>query len=310
MKVRDFKPVSNVDRLVRQLRYTAFNGRALAEAVDTLQEMISDQRAIRLLGFAGALIPAGFRRVIAEFIDNGFFHAVVTTGASVTHDLAMALGGEVRQLQKAVSDAALRRMDRMRIYDLYTSSKSFLLLEGFLKKALKNLQDGVYSTYELLRYLGTLVDDENSFVAAAAKRDVKIIVPAFYDSILGVQLWILTRGRSLKIDSSKDLSWLVNLQFDAKSGGCPVGAFILGGGVPKNFIFQSALIADHPLCYVVQVTVDVPEYGGLSGATLEEAKSWGKVSSKARTVTVYCDYSIALPLIASALLARVKRIKA
>ncbi len=310
MKVRDFKPVSNVDRLVRQLRFTAFNGRALAEAVDILEEMVSDQNAIRLLGFAGALIPAGFRRVIAEFIDNGFFHAVVTTGASVTHDLAMALGGEVWQLQSTISDVALRKMDRMRIYDLYTSSKSFLLLEDFLKRALENIQDGVYSTYELLKHLGSLVRDENSFVAAAAKRDVKIIVPAFFDSILGVQLWTLTQGRSLKIDSSKDLSWIVNLQFDAKSEGRPVGAFILGGGVPKNFIFQSALIADHPLRYVVQITVDVPEYGGLSGATLEEAKSWGKISSRARIATVYCDYTIALPIIASALLARTRRIKA
>lgn len=310
MKVRDFKPVSNVNRLVKQLRYTAFNGRALAEAVDILEEMVSDQNTIRLLGFAGALIPAGFRRVIAEFIGSGFFHAVVTTGANVTHDLAMALGGEVHQLQKAIPDAALRRMGRMRIYDLYTSSKSFLLLERFLKKALESLRDGVYSTYELLKHLGSLVDDENSFVAAAARQDVKIIVPAFYDSILGVQFWTLTQGRNLKIDLSKDLSWLVNLQFDAKGRDRSVGAFILGGGVPKNFIFQSALIADHPLRYVVQITVDVPEYGGLSGATLEEAKSWGKISSKAKVATVYCDYTIALPIIASVLFIRAKRIKA
>jgi deoxyhypusine synthase len=83
--------------------------------------------------------------------------------------------------------------------------------------------------------------------------------------------------------------------------GKKTGTFFLGGGVPKNFIMQSALTADKPLDYVIQIVTDRPEIGGLSGATPDEAKSWKKVREKARVCTVNCDISIVLPIIISSI---------
>jgi len=103
----------------------------------------------------------------------------------------------------------------------------------------------------------------------------------------------------------KDLDFLIKLNFDLKEQKKNTGVLILGGGVPKNFILQSVLVADKPHRYVVQVTSDRVEYGGLSGASLEEALSWGKVDEKSKFCTVYCDATIVLPIIVSVLKERI-----
>jgi deoxyhypusine synthase len=122
-----------------------------------------------------------------------------------------------------------------------------------------------------------------------------------------MQFWMYAQDHKIKINEMKDLGCMINLNFDLKEQKKNSGVVILGGGVPKNFIFQSVLMADKPHNYVVQITTDVPQWGGLSGATLEEAKSWGKVDKNSKLSVVYCDYSIIFPIIISALKERLKK---
>jgi len=82
----------------------------------------------------------------------------------------------------------------------------------------------------------------------------------------------------------------------------------VGGGTPKNFINQSSLTAEGWLIdelpgheYAIQFTADAPHWGGLSGCTFSEAQSWGKISDRARMVTVHVDATIALPIVVTAL---------
>ena len=85
------------------------------------------------------------------------------------------------------------------------------------------------------------------------------------------------------------------------------GVIYLGGGTPKNFIQQSAAgdyihgreASGHS--YGIQITMDQPQWGGLSGCTFEEAQSWRKISPEADFVTVNVEVTVALPLIVSAL---------
>jgi deoxyhypusine synthase len=62
----------------------------------------------------------------------------------------------------------------------------------------------------------------------------------------------------------------------------------------------------YPHRYAIQITTDSPQWGGLSGCTLEEAISWGKIDTKGKRAVCYCDATIALPLITHALNERVK----
>jgi deoxyhypusine synthase len=308
MKVKNFNPKKQtVDELVEQLKSTAFNARRLGEAVDILEEMIGDRKCIKFLGLSGALIPAGMRSCITEMIKNKWVDVIVSTGANITHDIAQTFGEKYIHCDPSkVNDLELRRKGFDRIYDIISPAQTMITMEKNVQKILKNIEEGEYSTFELLNKIGRRIKDKNSIVRTAYENDVKIIIPAFVDCILGMQVWMYSQDHNLKINEMKDLEYLINLNFDLKEQKKSTGALILGGGVPKNFILQSVLIPNKPHKYVIQITVDRAEYGGLSGATLEEAKSWGKVDGKSRLCVVYCDVTIALPIIISALIERIK----
>ena len=303
MKVKDFRPKKqSVDELVKQLKSTAFNARKLSEAIDLLEEMIRDKDCVKFLGLSGALVPAGMRSCIVEMIKNKWVDIIVSTGANITHDLACCFGEEYIQCEpEKVNDIELREKGFERIYDLISPTSTMEKLEKNIQRILKQIEDGEYATFELMEEIGKRIEDKNSIIKNAFENKVKIIIPGLVDSILGIQVWMYSQDHNLKVNELKDLGYLINLNFDLKKEGKNTGAFILGGGVPKNFIFQSVLVADKPHRYLVQITVEKPEYGGLSGATLEEAKSWGKADKKSKLCKVYCDSTIALPIIVSAL---------
>ncbi|MDI9619955.1 MAG: deoxyhypusine synthase family protein [Candidatus Nezhaarchaeota archaeon] len=299
--VEELRASRDVKELLRGMAGTAFNGRSLGEALEILEEMASTCE-LRILALAGAVVPAGLRGVVREAIRRGLFNVVVSTGANVTHDLLMAFGGGHYRLRRiGLEDETLRRSGFSRVYDVAVDVRGFQLLERWLREVLDSMEDGEYSTYSFLRRVGLKLNDEGCLLRQAAISGCDVVVPAFYDSIIGVQVWSLTQTRRLRVVESLDLDYMVGLQFDAKKRNAKTGILIVGGGTPKNFALQSALVADKPFDYAVQITVDPPHYGGLSGATLEEAVSWSKLSEEAKHCTVYCDFTIALPLLLSAL---------
>jgi deoxyhypusine synthase len=299
-RIRDLKSTKGVGELTRRMRWTAYNARRLGEAREILLEMAAGG-GFNFLGLAGALVPGGLRGIIVEMIRRGWFGVVVSTGANVTHDLAMAFGMRHYQIEGRRSDSSLRARGLCRIYDLYAPNRGFADLERGLGKILRRMPTGQYASHELLDRIGAELRDRDSFIRAAHEGGVRVLVPAITDSIVGFQVWMFSQFHNVRVDPFRDLDHIVNLQFDLKARKARTGALILGGGVPKNYILQSALFADKAFDYAVQITTDRPEFGGLSGATLEEAKSWGKVSRRARTCTVYCDATIALPVLVSSI---------
>ncbi|MEM5834627.1 MAG: deoxyhypusine synthase [Candidatus Aenigmatarchaeota archaeon] len=303
MEVDEFEPrKQTVSELVKQMRKTAFNARRLGEAVEIIEEMIRDKNCVKFLGLAGALIPAGMGKCIVEMIKNKWVDIIVSTGANITHELANCFGEKYYQCEpEKVNDLELREKGLDRIYDVYASSTTMAIMEKNLQEILSKIKEGEYATFELLEEIGKRIEKKDSMLRVAVENGVKIIVPGIVDSILGIQFWMFSQDHKIKINEMKDLDFLINLNFDLKKEGKNTGAIILGGGVPKNFILQSVLLADKPHKYVVQITTEIPEYGGLSGATLEEALSWGKVDKSSKICTVYCDSTIAFPIIVSCL---------
>jgi deoxyhypusine synthase len=301
--VKDFIPKKQtVDELVKNLKNTSFNARSLGEASDIIEGMIRDKGCVKFLGLSGALIASGMRACVVEMIKQGWVDIIVSTGAIVTHDMAQCYGERFMQIDPLhVDDLKLRAKGFDRIYDTISSVKTMAIMEKNIQKIFGKMKDGEYASYEIMNEIGKQLDDKNSIVCSAARKNVKIIVPAFVDSIIGMQFWMHSQDHAIKINEMRDLDYVINLNFDLKEQKRNSGAVILGGGVPKNFILQSVLMADKPHRYVVQLTTERPEFGGLSGATLEEAKSWGKVDKDSRLSVVYCDYSIAFPIIISAL---------
>jgi len=290
MRVRspEIQRMTRVSELVEMLASTAFNARRLGEAAKIYEDMIKNDSFI-FMTLAGAMIPAGMRNIVSGMIENNFVHCLVTTGANVVHEILESLGIGHESGSCYADDVKLAEEGINRIYDVFISREAFEKVEEFFSEVLSKL-DGVYATYELLWELGKELPDERSFLKLASKKRVPVFCPTLHDSIAGLHLMIY--GKGVKLDFLKDISRIVDLCFQKRK----MGVFIVGGGVPKNFTLQAMLLAEG-FDYAIQITTDSPQWGGLSGATLEEAKSWCKLKQNAKAVTVYCDATIALPLI-------------
>ena len=306
---------TSVEELVAGLRGCAFGAGRLAKAVDIYEEMLNEETT-KFVGVAGALVPAGMRSILAEMIRERYVDVVVTTGANLVHDIIEALGErhymsggvEAANAVRSVNDSWLREQGIDRIYDVMVHDEAFAHLEDFLRGVFEQLDRKRYSIRELLTVIGENLSDRNSILRCAVDSGVPVFCPAIADSMIGLHAWIYKQTGSLAVDAFDDMKELIDLFCEAKR----TGAIILGGGVPKNFIFQSALIAPRAegregLDYAIQLTTKTPEDGSLSGATLEEAKSWGKIDGKAKAVTLYCDATIALPIIVAAVRERIER---
>ncbi len=272
----------------------------LGRAARILAKMFSDPGCSVFLSLAGALVPGGLRSVIRDLVEKGLLKAIVTTGANVVHDLVEALGFRHYVGTFRADDAKLLEEKLGRIGDIYVEMRAFVALEEWLRKVLKEVPADVrkaISGSRLIRELGLRLEDPNSIVATAARKGVPIICPGFVDCVAGFQLWTLSDELGLRLDPFGDLSELMNLVLTAER----VGLVILGGGMPKHFLMFATTFRDGA-DYAIQITTDRPEPGGLSGAPLEEAISWGKVKPGADVMTVICDATIAFPLIVAAAL--------
>lgn len=285
----------SVNNLVKEFKSSGvFQAGNLAKAVDIYEEMIKKKASI-MFAFAGALVPGGLRKIVADLIKNNLIHLVVTTGANVTHDLASAFGEDYFKITE-FRDIDLRKKGISRIYDIASPDKSAIGFEKGIQKIFSRIPEGAYSTSEIINKIGGKIKDKDSFVRQAYLKKIPVFVPAFEDSILGIQLWIHSQDRKIKINPLKDIKQIHDWVYEHKKR----GIIILGGGVPKNYALQSGLIPGAHK-YAIQITTDTPYFGGLSGATLNEAISWGKLDEKSKFVTVYSDATIAFPIIVAAL---------
>lgn len=284
---------ATINDIINNLKNTGFNGKRLAKACEIYQNMVQDSDCVKFFGLAGALVPAGMQGIIYEFIKEGYIDVLVTTGANLTHDFAEVLGYHHLQGEydiKNLDDSKLHDEEMNRIYDVFLPNNVYEGIEDFVSEL--DIPDNNMPVSSFLKFLGSQLPKEKvSILRICAEKEIPIFCPAFTDSGLALQLGF--HHPKLNLNHFKDMMEMVNTAWDAKKA----GVCILGGGVPKNFIFQSLQFCPTSASYAIQITMDRPEPGGLSGATLTEAMSWGKVNEKARYSTVISDVTIALPLI-------------
>ncbi|MFO0810038.1 MAG: deoxyhypusine synthase [Gemmataceae bacterium] len=302
----------NVVPIVDAMRPTAFTARDLARAADITERMVRDRDCGVILCLAGSLISAGLKKVFADAIRTNMVDAVVSTGANIVdQDFFEALGfrhyvGE-EKLRSGMFDAELRDLHIDRIYDTLIDEDDLRVCDDTVRQIADELDPRPYSSREFLRAMGAHLErvgckTADSIVYEAYKNDVPIFCPAFSDCSAGFGLVAHQAARPesqrVSIDSAKDFYELTQL----KVANPTTGLFMVGGGVPKNFaqdIVVAAEILGHdaPMHkYAVQVTVADVRDGALSGSTLKEASSWGKVDL-AYEQMVYSEATLAVPLL-------------
>lgn len=281
--------------LIASFKGCAFGAGRLYEAVDIYREMQEDIECTKFFGLAGAMVPAGMRQIVSDMIREGQIDILVSTGANLVHDLIESMGLHHYKGTDATDDIQLKQEAVNRIYDVFLPEHHFSDLEEKLQSIFREIPENLSIT-GLLSQIGARLDDNNSILKSAHDMGVPVYCPAIQDSIIGLQAWLYKQTRPLNVDVFADMRGIIDRCFEAKRA----GVMIIGGGVPKNFILQSMLVTPRSFDYAIQLTMDRPETGGLSGATLDEARSWGKIGENARSVTVYSDATITLPMIVAA----------
>jgi deoxyhypusine synthase len=321
-----------ISQLLYEMGKTAFQGRKLSEAVDLWETIIKEKDLTIVLGLAGSMSTAGQWTLINWLIKNRFIDVIVSTGANISEDIVDAMGLGYWQATENINDEELLEADINRYYDVYGIETDYRKMEEILTEFLLTLQANYpYSSMEILYLLGKWLNNKQikSITATAAENGVPIFSPAMLDSAYGeAVLMAKNEGHNLIVDQAKEFDQFVSIGEKTKD----TAVIYIGGGVPKDFTQLLAISISpktmdqeikgrkgnrrksiqeyyYPHKYAIQITTDSPQWGGLSGCTLEEAKSWGKVSGTGKDITCYCDATIALPIITHALNERIKNVE-
>jgi deoxyhypusine synthase len=294
------KPEMTVNELVEAMgKAGAYNGGSIASAADIWEQMLRDKETTKFFGLAGAMVPAGMGGIVSDLIKDGHIDILVSTGANLTHDIIEAIGCRHFHGTAFCDDIELRRDEINRIYDVYLPNEAFEHFEEFMQGVFGELEPGsTISISALLEHIGKHA--KSGILHTAAQKKIPVYNPAVQDSMIGLQFWLFSQTNKVTVDAFADMPALMDRCFTAKKA----GAMLVGGGVPKNFILQSMLMTPNGFSYAIQLTGDRPDLGGLSGATLDEARSWGKITEDAQAVTVYGDATITLPVLAAAVTER------
>jgi deoxyhypusine synthase len=296
---------STVGNLVSEMNKCGVLGAGkIGEATQIVIDMFSNKEYTVFLTLAGPLVPGGMRQIIRDLIDQGYVNAIVTTGSNIVHDIVEALGHNHWIGTFQAKDEELKNNEIGRIGDIYIKQDAFKKLELWINNTLEKIPENKrkhISTTDLLFEIGKNISDKNSILATATKKGVPIISPGIVDSIIGFHMWMYGQDKKLCIDPLLDTHKIVDIVYEAKK----VGIIILGGGWPKHYaLFANTF--NEGVDRAIQITMDRPEPGGLSGATLKEAISWGKIKPEGKEITVICDVTIAFPLIILSALEAVK----
>ena len=288
---------------------SGFNARRLAEACRLFSRMIEEDVTIALT-LAGAMTPIGMSGPIISLIKRGFVDFIISTGANLYHDMHRPFDCPMFQGHFMVDDNALAEQDIARIYDTFIEDSATLqATDTIIHQAVQNLPtDKPISTAELHKSLGESIRKqapaaEKSLLAAAAEYEVPIYVSAPGDSSIAMNLVVENIfNKPIILDPVRDVIETAAIVRDATKN----GAVEVGGGSPKNFYLQTQptlaqILRDHTKGghdYFIQLTTDSPQWGGLSGATPQEAKSWGKIKdANINNVVVYSCASITFPIL-------------
>ena len=296
--------------LIEAMDKMAFQARNTARAAQIYEMMLQDKDCAVVLCLAGSLISSGLKKVIVQMLEQNMVDAIVSTGANIVdQDFFEGLGFSHWQGTPFIDDNALRELSIDRIYDTYIDEDELRACDDTCKEIADACEPRPYSSREFVAEMGKHLEkhgkNDESIVLRAYQLDVPIFCPAFSDCSAGFGLVEhqyrngLAGKPTLSIDSAKDFLELTRIKMASQD----TGLFMIGGGVPKNFAQDIVVAADilgaeasmHK--YAVQITVADERDGALSGSTLKEASSWGKVSTSYEQM-VYGEATVFFPLIA------------
>jgi len=322
----DPKPITGKETVADLLddAFLAYNAGRLREGCLLFTQRMLEPEVTVGMSLTGAMTPAGLgMSSLIPLMEAGFVDWIISTGANLYHDAHFALGLALHQGTPNANDVELRDKGVVRIYDIFFDYTVLLSTDAFVREVSAGTEfQRPMSTAEYHFLLGKYLREREkalglarrSVLSAAYDLGVPIYTSSPGDSSIGMNVAEQAlAGSRLRFDVSADVNETAAIVLEAKRRKGKSAAFIVGGGSPKNFLLQTEPQIQEVLGidekghdFFLQMTDARPDTGGLSGATPNEAVSWGKIDPDMLpgTVVVYLDNSVALPLLTAYSLAR------
>ena len=304
--VKDFlwKPEISVEELVDSYGSLGYQATELNEAVKVVLKMKRGGAKV-FLTFTSNMVTSGLRGFFAQLCRMKIPNILVTTSGSIEEDIMKSFGGGFEISNFHADDTAMHERGENRVGNLLIRNESYMKFEDWMDNALSKIYEKQkrISSSELLREIGLMIEDKNSILSQAAKNNIPIYCPGIADSSFGFHLFMFQQKHNdFIVDTILDMKRIVtDLSFDEKKG-----LISLGGSISKHYAIFSALLSGG-FDYAVYMTTSHASSGSLSGATTQEAKSWGKLKDDAEASTVNGDVAITFPLMMTSVLDKMKK---
>ena len=319
MKIKDF---------VHE-HYKHFNAAALVDAAKAYEKHLSQGKKM-LVSLAGAMSTAELGKSLAEMIRQDKVHIISCTGANLEEDIMNLVAHKhykrvpnYRDLtpteEKALLDKGLNRVTdtcipeeeafrrlQGHVYELWKEAEingeRFLPHEFMYKLLLSGVLEQFYQ-----------IPPENSWMIAAAEKNLPLVVPGWEDSTLGNIFASYCIKKELSPNTMKNgIEYMMELAnyYSNEAGKEGIGFFQIGGGIAGDFpicvvpmLYQDLENTDTPFwSYFCQISDSTTSYGSYSGAVPNEKITWGKLDVDTPKFIIESDATIVAPLIFAYLL--------
>ena len=305
-KVKDFiwTPSITVEEMVDSFGSLGYQAVELSEAAKVVMKMKRTGAKI-FLTFTSNMVTSGLRGFFAQLCKLQIPNILVTTSGAIEEDIMKSFGDTFEVISFNADDTALHERGENRVGNLLIHTSSYMKFEDKMSEILTKVYQKKkrISVSELLHEVGLMIGDENSILAQAAKNNIPIYCPGIADSSFGFQLYMFQqKNPDFIVDTIKDMERVTtDLSFDEKKG-----LISLGGSISKHYAIFSAMLSGG-FDYAVYMTTSHASSGSLSGATTQEAKSWGKIKDDGEAATVNGDVCITFPLMMDSVLNKMKK---
>lgn len=297
VKGHDFNKKFNLNEFINSLETTGAQATNLAKAIKIIKKM-KKEKAFIYLGYTSNMVTTGNRELIKYLVEHKLVDVLVTTAGGVEEDLIKCLGdfkiGDFNADGKMLREKGINRAG-----NIFIPNSRYCKFEDFIIPILNNLnniqkQTGkIITPSELIKILGKEINNSSSIYFHAQKNNIPIFCPAITDGSLGDMIYFLKNSHpEFKIDVTDDIVEMNN----STIGKSKTGIIILGSGIIKHHICNANMFRNGA-DFAVYINTQEEFDGSDSGAKPEEAVSWGKISRTAESVKVYCDATIAFPII-------------
>ncbi len=298
IKGYDFNKKFDFNEMMASFASTGAQASNLARAIEIVKKM-RKEKAFIYLGYTSNMVTTGNREIIKYLVEHKLVDYLVTTAGGIEEDFIKCIG-DFKLGSFEMNGSDLRDKGINRAGNVLIPNDRYVEFEKLVLPFLDKYKDEIKIPTDVIRLLGKEISNEDSIYYWAYKNEIPVFCPALMDGSLGDMIYFYKnyKNKNFKLDIVEDTENFNN----SSIGKTKTGMIVLGGGIVKHAICNCNLYRNGA-DYAVYINTAQEFDGSDSGARPDEAVSWGKISQKAESVKVYCDATIAFPmLVASAFL--------